>query len=127
MGFGTWLSRDPRPAFEPLGAQLSVTLEQSDSRTRVRLEGELDLSNSDAFAARLATVESHNPAVLEIDVRGLTFMDSSGLGELFAANRRAREQHRRLVLVKDHGPVERLLNLACVGDVMDVVELPTAA
>jgi anti-anti-sigma factor len=126
MGFGTWLSRNPRPADEPIGTELSIAVAREPARTRVRLNGELDLSNTPAVAERLAELESEMPAVLEIDLRGLTFMDSSGLAELFAANRRARDQDRRIVIVKDHGPIERLLNLACVEDVMDVVEQPVA-
>jgi anti-anti-sigma regulatory factor len=51
-------------------------------------------------------------------------MDSSGLGRLFAANRRAREVGRRLVLLKADGPIDRVLELARVEDVIDTVEEP---
>jgi anti-sigma B factor antagonist len=82
------------------------------------------MSTASQFAARLAEAEADGRAELEIDLRGLSFMDSSGLAELFAANRRARERGHHLVIVKDHGPIERVLNLARVEDVIDVVETP---
>jgi anti-anti-sigma factor len=63
--------------------------------------------------------------VLEIDLRALTFMDSTGLAQLFAANRRAREQGRRVVILKGPGPIDRVLDLAKVEDAIDVVSEPS--
>jgi anti-anti-sigma factor len=105
---------------------LGVSVEQREGVARVVLAGELDLSNAGEFAERLAEAEATAPAVLEIDLRGLGFMDSSGLAQLFAANRRARERGGRVVVVKDHGPIERVLELARVEDVMNVVEQPSS-
>ena len=129
MGLRTlFAGRKPLAADGPLGEQLAADLEvvaePGVDGARVRLNGELDLSSAPAFAARLAELEAGQPDLLEIDLRGLTFMDSSGLAELFGANRRARERGGRIVIVKDHGPVERVLNLARVEDVIDVVDLP---
>jgi anti-anti-sigma factor len=112
------------PVAEQVAAELEIVSERGTGRARIRLNGELDLSNAPAFAARLADLEKGAPEILEIDVRGLTFMDSSGLAELFAANRRARDDGRRIVVVKDRGPISRVLNLARIEDVIDVVDLP---
>ena len=128
-----WRKRLPHDAAEApaatsphqVDAILAIACEEVDGHARLALTGELDLSNASAFAAQLRKVEEARPDVVEIDLRGLTFIDSSGLTELFAANRRARERNGRVVLVKDHGPIERVLNLACVEDVIDVVEQPT--
>ena len=109
---------------EHLSTHLEIVSPSAPDRARLRLDGELDLSSAPVFAARLAEIEAGEPELLEIDLRGLTFMDSSGLAELFGANRRARERGGRIVVVKDHGPIERVLNLARVEDVMDVVDLP---
>jgi anti-anti-sigma factor len=113
----------PQSAVEEIGAGLGMSLQRGSKRARVLLTGELDLSNAHRFAARLAEAEADEPEVIEIDVRGLSFIDSSGLRELFAANRRARESNRRLLLIKDSGPIERVLNLARVEDVIDVLDL----
>jgi anti-anti-sigma factor len=107
---------------EPSG--LGISVERSERRTRVVLAGELDMSNAPELSARLAEAEASSPAVLEIDLRGLDFIDSSGLAVLFATNRRARERGAQVVLIKDHGPIERVLNLARVEDVIDVVDQP---
>ena len=117
---------EPQEAASLNDGGLGVSVELSAARARVVLAGELDLTNVGAFAERLNEAEGYDPEVIEIDLRGLTFMDSSGLAQLFAANRRARERNRQIVIVKDHGPIERVLNLAKVQDVMDVVEAPVS-
>ena len=130
MGLRDWLRRNPliadEPVVEQVAADLGIAVERGPQRARVVLVGELDLSNAPAFATRLADAEAAAPDLLEIDLRGLTFIDSSGLAELFAANRRAHAQDRRVLVVKGPGPIERVLNLARVEDVMDVVDDPPA-
>ena len=51
-------------------------------------------------------------------------MDSSGLRELFAANRRARSEGRRLVLVKGSRPIDRVLELVRAAEVVETVDDP---
>ena len=51
-------------------------------------------------------------------------MDSSGLRELFAANRRARAEGRRLVLVKGSRPIDRVLELVRAAEVVETVDDP---
>ena len=129
-----WLARPPAAPVDlaagppPLRctAELGVSLKTLASRTRVILSGELDLSNVRQFAAGLAEAEKPRPAELEIDLRALSFIDSSGLAELFAANRRSKEAGRRMTIVSGHSPIERVLDIARVEDVMDVVEQPAA-
>src|SRR5207244_1401555 len=91
----------PAAAAGPPGAGI-LAIEEIEERggIRLRLEGELDLVSAPCLARRLATAEERAPALLLIDLRDLTFMDSSGLRELFSAQRRARAARRRLVLVK---------------------------
>jgi anti-anti-sigma factor len=130
-----WLKRLLRIEREPSaedaatqrrGSGLDIVLEREDGRARIAVRGELDLTTADQFASRLAELEAERPEVLEIDLRGLGFMDSSGLAQVFAANRCAREQGRRVVILKAHGPIDRVLSLAGVEDSIDVVEEPAS-
>ncbi|HEX8066282.1 MAG TPA: STAS domain-containing protein [Thermoleophilaceae bacterium] len=104
--------------------RLGIAVSAHGERTRIVLAGELDLATTPLFSRAIVAVEQQGPELIEIDIRGLTFMDSSGLGRLFAANRRAREVGRRLVLLKADGPIDRVLELARVEDVIDTVEEP---
>jgi anti-anti-sigma factor len=93
-------------------------------RLRLRLEGELDLVTAPWLARRLQKLEADRPPVLVIDLRDLTFMDSSGLRELFSAQRRARAEDRRVVLVKGSEPIDRVLEMVSADRAMETVEDP---
>jgi anti-anti-sigma factor len=78
----------------------------------LRLSGELTRATATGFTDQLLQLESSVPATLVIDLRGVRFIDSTGLAELIAADKRLRRDGRRLVLVVAPGPVERLFALA---------------
>ena len=63
------------------------------------LGGERDLRTVPALTAVLDEIERDAPPLIVVDLRELQFMDSSGLGELVHADRRARAERRRVVLV----------------------------
>lgn len=62
-----------------------------------------------------------------LDLRELRFMDSCGLSRLLAARRRARRCGRRLLLVRGPAAVQRLLALAALGEVFEMIGDPSAA
>ena len=92
---------------------------------RVALRGELDLEHAYTFDEELRRVEGERPSCLVLDLRGLSFLDSSGLARLLAANRRARRDRRKLLLVKGGAAVTRLMAITAVGQHFDTVsEIP---
>lgn len=54
--------------------------EDSQGRSLITAEGEIDLSNTGAFASALADVEGP----LVVDLTGVTYVDSAGMSVLFA-------------------------------------------
>jgi anti-sigma B factor antagonist len=93
---------------------------------RVALRGELDLEHAYTFDEELRRVEEDRPSCLVLDLRGLSFLDSSGLARLLAANRRARRERRRLLLVRGGTAVQRLLAITAVGSHFETVsEIPS--
>jgi RND superfamily putative drug exporter len=117
----------PAPAAAVSGGPGVLTMEEIDEggRLRLRLDGELDLVTAPWLARRLQKIEAEKPPVLIIDLRDLTFMDSSGLRELFSAQRRARAEGRRLALVKGSAPIDRVLEMVSADRAMETVEDPT--
>ena len=83
---------------------------------RVALRGELDLEHAYTFDEELRRVEERRPPCLVLDLRGLSFLDSSGLARLLAARRRARRDRRRLLLIRGSTAVQRLLAITAVGE-----------
>jgi anti-sigma B factor antagonist len=91
----------------------------AEGTVRVALSGELDLQRAYTFDEELRRLESQSPALIILDLRDLAFMDSSGLGRILACHRRARRAGRHVRIVRDSGPVQRVLSLAALDEVLD--------
>ena len=102
---------------EPLGSGKSV---------RIGLKGELDLEHAYTFDEELKRVEALEPDCICLDLRELHFLDSSGLGRLVAARRRARKLGHRLVLVRGSATVQRLFQLTAVEEAFEIINAPEA-
>src|SRR5919198_3801475 len=90
---------------------LEIKIDQSGERTYVALSGELDISSAERLEQELAGVDADSPALLVLDLRGVEFIDSTGIRAVLAADERARVEGRRLVVVRGAKAVERALNL----------------
>ncbi len=94
--------------------ELQIALERTGAGVTLRVAGEIDLLTAPRFAAALAgALEAEGEAV--IDVREVSFMDSTGLRALLQARTQADQAGRALALAyTPDGPVARLLELANV-------------
>jgi anti-anti-sigma factor len=104
--------------------RLGVALVSLAGRPALAVRGELDIAGVDEFERSLAAVESEQPPVLVIDLREVTFLDSSGLRTLLAAERRAKSDGRRLVLVRGPEPVHRVFEIALLDRRLTFVDAP---
>lgn len=93
----------------PLETNFEVDVKPAAGGTIVTVTGELDVASSQTLEQELATLQG--AALIVVDLRGLTFIDSTGLGVLVRAHQLAREQSRHLALVPGDGQVQRLLSL----------------
>jgi len=94
----------------------------SGDRAIVTVRGDFDLQVAARVVAELAKVEEGAPALLVIDLSGLSFLDSSGMGVIAAAQARAVEAGRRLVLVRPPYTVRRAFEISGFDDVVTVVD-----
>ena len=106
---------------------LALTIEQLDNNSvRIALRGELDFEHAYTFDEELRRVEAMEPDCICLDLRELTFLDSSGLGRLVAARRRSLKARRRLVLVRGPAAVQRLLQLTAVEESFEMISAPAS-
>jgi anti-sigma B factor antagonist len=112
------------PAGPPPG--LEVRVEEEGDTVRLELVGELDIDTRLSLKGALARAEAAHPETIVVDLRRLEFMDSMGLGVLLGALRRSRTGGWRLVLVKGPEPIEQLLLITGVKNLVEMVDEPDA-
>jgi anti-sigma B factor antagonist len=100
----------------------TVSTERSDAAVRVRLAGELDIGTADQAEEEIRQVESEPDATLILDLAGLTFMDSTGLRMLVAADARARDAGRELTIVRGPEAVQRVIEVTGLESKLNLVD-----
>lgn len=90
----------------------------------VSLAGELDLVNAPRWEQELNAIEADSPATLILDLRGITFIDSTGLRAVIGADQRARSAGRRLVVVRGAQAVDRLFAVTQLDQRLEIVDDP---
>ena len=90
----------------------------------IALNGELDLAGAAALEHELARVESEYDGAVVLDLRGVGFMDSSGLRMIALAAQRAQSLGRRLALVPGSEQVMRVFEITRMHERLDFVEDP---
>lgn len=105
----------------------SAYWDESDDRTVLRIKGDLDLSASGALRAFLMDEVGLAGPQIVIDLAEVPFVDSTCLGVLIAAARRARQSERRLVLARAQRRVERAFEIAGLSEVLPLVATIDAA
>jgi anti-anti-sigma factor len=101
---------------------LEVETVEGDGLVSLKLQGELDLSTVSKVEEELRRAEADEPALLALDLSQLTFLDSTGLRLIVTADQRAREQGRRLAIVKGPDPVQRVFAITRLDERLDMVE-----
>lgn len=90
----------------------------------VTLEGELDISNVERFEQELMQLEQSRPPLVVLDLRGVRFIDSTGLSLLLNADARARRQRRHLTIVSGNGAARRIMRTVALDQILDVKTEP---
>lgn len=99
---------------------ITVTSRRDGDAARVTIAGELDLHSSAELAAEISRVLDNAPAAVEIDARDLTFADSAGLRALLVARQEAEQRGVALRLTQVSGPLDRLLEMTGLREVLGV-------
>jgi len=105
---------------------LELQTENADGFVRLALAGELDISSAPELEAALERVEQANPSLLLIDLRTLRFMDSTGLRCLVGADVRARDDGRRLAIVRGPEAVDRIFTVTRLDERFEMLDDPAA-
>ena len=104
---------------------LEVKVTENGSVAVLALTGELDISGIGRVEDELRQVEEKAPGAVVLDLRGLTFMDSSGLRLVLEADMRARRETRRFAIVPGPESVHRVFLIALLDKRLEFVDDPS--
>lgn len=105
-----------------------ITVEERDTFVLVRLSGEFDLAAVEAIETTLLPLEARFGTVI-LDLRGVTFLDSTGLRAIVSADSRSRKDGFELKIVRGSEGVQKLLYLAGLDKILPLIdadEVPSA-
>jgi anti-sigma B factor antagonist len=105
-------------AHDTLGIDVTST---NEGKTQIfALHGSLDIATSPTLRAALLEAADHAGHLLVVDLSQLDFLDSTGLGALIGAHKRASESDGSVRLVAQEGQILRLLRITGLLDVFQV-------
>jgi anti-anti-sigma factor len=103
---------------------LEIAVSESGGVRSLRLIGELDMAGVDRFERLLAPDQPADATTLILDMRELTFIDSSGLRALIMADQRVRDEGGRFIVVRGPDRVNEVLEITGVAERIELVDEP---
>ena len=104
--------------------QFQVEVHRNGAAAVVAVSGELDLASGPELEAQLDQLTGPDVQLVVIDLRGLDFMDSTGLIILVRAHQRLAGEGCEMGLVKGSQQVQRLLDVTGVSERLRLVDAP---
>ena len=106
---------------------VDVTTINGGETLLLTLRGSLDLLSSEKVRKALIAATDEGKHEIVVDLRQVDFLDSTGLGALIGAHRRATEAGGKVCLTISNGPIARLLNITGLIRVFPVYDSVEAA
>lgn len=101
-------------------ANLLLQSEERGDWTVVEVRGEVDLYTAPRLKERLLELIGGGRVRLAVDLDGVEFLDSTGLGILIGALKRCREADGALALVAPRDPVLKVLGITGLDRVFPI-------
>jgi anti-sigma B factor antagonist len=86
--------------------------------------GELDIATTPRLNKYLSTLAQTHHGLIVVDLRQLTFLDSTGVAALVAADSYGRRDGSSLAIVKGPPQVQRVLEICGLTEVLPLADEP---
>ena len=107
--------------FQPDGL-LDIQDDRRNEIARLALRGELDLATAPKLDERLMRIEQDGMSAVLLDLRDLTFVDSTGLRTFLKAQLRAADNGHRFALVGASDQLRKLFEVTATQGIFDEQE-----
>jgi len=94
------------------------TIAADEWRAAIQLCGEIDIANADQLRQELNDHLEAGRRVIRVDTNRVDFIDSTAVGALVEASERCRVEHGSLILTGVRRPLQRLLQVAGLDQVL---------
>lgn len=102
------------PAYAPV--PLSLAIEAQPDAVKIAPRGDLDLATVGQLQRELERVIDARPPRIVIDLRGVEFMDSTGLHALLNAHTQAQQDNWELTIIPGSRAVQRIFEITATID-----------
>jgi anti-sigma B factor antagonist len=103
---------------------LLIGVSSEGERVVLRLDGELDLASVPTLEDAMMDATFDGMAEIVLDLRGVEFIDSTGLRAILLQDKRSTERGQTFALVRGSEQVQRLLDLTHVDEHLKIVSSP---
>ena len=103
---------------------LVIGVSNEGERVVLRLDGELDLASVPTLESAMTDATVDGMAEILLDLRGLEFIDSTGLRAILLQDKRSTERGQTFALVRGPEQVQRLLDMTHVNEHLTIVASP---
>ena len=107
---------ESQPSSEANAGQLAIDVHVHDDTARLVIVGEVDLDSVGTLTSALD--EARACGLVDVDLAGVTYMDSAGLRCLMTANADVAQQGGHLRVSAASNIVTRLIEIAGVGSLL---------
>jgi anti-anti-sigma factor len=98
--------------------EVITTIDDEDECAALAVSGELDMRAAFKLESGLERLLRERPVRrLELDLSGVSFLDSAGLGSLLSTHERAKDLGIEMQIVNPSDPVRRILDLTGTGEI----------
>lgn len=108
----------------PVIRPFSLRTEEREAATVVYLEGELDLAGVPKLQEALHSAQHRDVSQIIVDLRGLTFLDSTGLGVLLASDIAGRDGHVGVSFIRGNETVQKVFRITATEGRLTWIDAP---
>ena len=100
--------------------EIEINVERHGDATVVEARGEVDVATAPALRAAVDGALDDGPAEVVVDLRGVTFIDSTGLGVLIGARRRCLDDGGDLRVVVTEPRILKVFEITGLADLFTI-------